>query len=112
MVGITWKCKKCNYEVIITDGWEFYRDECGNRKRYSHPCPISKKGVKSIRGFSADLYCPKCKDVKDIIIEEFGKSATQDCNVCGTKLKRSLDESDLCPRCSTGTFQFQNIWTS
>jgi hypothetical protein len=112
MVGMTWNCKKCNYEVIITDGWEFYRDQSGKLKRYSHPCLISVEGIKGIRGFSADLYCPTCKDIKNAIVEEFGKVVTQTCDICGTKLKKSLDDSDLCPQCNSGTFIFRDIWTS
>jgi len=112
MVGMIWKCNNCNYEVIITDGWEFYRDQYGNRKRFSRPYPISNEGIKKIEGFSGDLFCPKCKIVRDVIIEEFGKTDSHNCPDCGSELKRSLDDTDLCPRCSKGLFKFRDIWTS
>jgi rubredoxin len=124
MLGITWKCKNCNNEVIITDDWEFYLDGSQKRKRYGYPVPLSQEGVEGVKGFSADLYCPKCKDVRDVIIEEFKKAAKQSCpngdkleiepvcNICGTKVKKSLNDSDLCPKCNTGTFKLHNIWTS
>ena len=124
MLGITWKCKNCNHEVIVTDGWEFYLDRGQKRKRYSPPLPISSRSIGDVEGFSSDLYCPKCQDVRDVVIEDFKnavtagrqeaiKSETQPvCDICGTKVKRSLDESDLCPRCNTGTFKLHNIWES
>jgi rubredoxin len=124
MLGLTWKCKNCNYEVLITDGWEFSRDQSRKRKRYSSPVPISSHAIADVEGFSSDLYCPQCQDVRDVVIEDFKSALTSErqdacqsetqpvCDVCGTQVKRALDASDLCPKCQTGTFKLHNIWES
>jgi Zn finger protein HypA/HybF involved in hydrogenase expression len=123
MLGLTWKCKNCNHEVIVTDGWEFYLDKSQKRQRYSSPVPILSQSIAEVEGFSSDLYCPQCQDVRDVVVEDFrsavtigrqdaGKAETQPvCDICGTMVKRSLD-ADRCPKCNTGTFRLHNIWES
>ena len=76
MLGLTWKCKNCNYEVLITDGWEFSRDHSQKRKRYSTPIPISSPVIADVEGFSSDLYCPQCQDVRDVVVEDFKSAVT------------------------------------
>jgi hypothetical protein len=124
MLGLTWKCKNCNYEVLITDGYEFYLDRSRKHKRCTSPVPIISRGIADVEGFSSDLYCTKCQDARDMVVEEFGKlpkpggldadtSETHPvCDICGTNVKRSLDVSDRCLKCNTGTFKLHNIWTS
>jgi rubrerythrin len=81
--------------------------------------------IADVEGFSSDLYCPQCQDVRDVVVEDFKSAATagrQDatgqpetqtvCDVCGTHVKRALDASDRCPKCQTGTFRLHNIWES
>jgi rubrerythrin len=124
MLGLTWKCKNCSYEVVITDGWEFYLDGSHKRQRYTSPLPIVSPGIANVEGFSSDLYCPHCQDVRDVVIEDFGKTVKPDgrdadksetqplCDICGTRVKRALDASDRCPKCTTGTFKLHNVWES
>jgi hypothetical protein len=59
-----------------------------------------------------------------VVIEDFkkagiagrqnaGQAETQPlCDICGTKVKRSLEASKFVPNCQTGTFKLHNIWES
>jgi len=68
------KCTNCGYSVRTSGLWEFYRDKEGNKKPYGHPGPVSKEAEKrGIYGFSANVYCPKCDEVFDLIVVEFEK---------------------------------------
>lgn len=66
------KCKKCNYEIILSGSWNFYRDKNGNIKSYGRTTPKSKKVRESgIYGHISNVYCDKCDKVVDIIITEY-----------------------------------------
>ena len=71
-VGYIYECDKCSYSVSTSGPWEFYRDSKDKRKPYGHPGPDSKEAKeRGIYGFSADLYCPKCDKIFDVVLLEF-----------------------------------------
>ena len=122
-----WRCKKCGYTVTISGNHEFYQDDACKRKPYGHPVPLSEdaKGH-GVKGFFVNYYCPKCREIRDAIIKEFRQSVFDDwwikaidcqkseplCDKCGARLKESLDESDICPRCNKGIFQYTGMVVS
>jgi len=66
------KCKKCNYEIIMSGSWNFYRDKNGNIKSYGPTVPVSKEARESgIYGHRSSAYCDKCDKVFDIITNEY-----------------------------------------
>jgi hypothetical protein len=89
-----------------------------------HCAKYLRPGLEDVEGFSSDLYCPQCQDVRDVVVEDFKSAVTTGredavkartqpiCDICGTQVKRALDASDLCPKCKGGTFRLHNIWES
>lgn len=95
----TFECSSCGYTVRTSGSWEFYRDESGQRKLYGHPRAgpmMTRKSIMKIRdksrrrellvhfeswlkrqpsltvdGFSENLYCRQCDEIRDVIIYEF-----------------------------------------
>ena len=124
--GYWFKCDNCGYSFETSGLHEFYRDRQGNRKPYGHPCAISMEAQMSgIHGLSADLYCPTCDKVHDLVVVEY-KRPTGDTNAmragrcepsedspkevkcpdCGnTELVLGYREAPQlpCPRCGKGT---------
>lgn len=126
--GYDWKCNHCGNQIRTGGLWEFYRDELGLRHPYGHPVPVSKEAIKSgVQGFFGEWYCPKCREVRNIVAVEFvePKNGSLDackaglsdkieapkreyeavCDRCNTPLKDHLDKSDICPKCNTGYFK-------
>ena len=69
-----WKCNACGYIVRTSGPWEFYRDDCGERKPYGHPVARSREARESgIKGLSTCGFCPTCDEVRDVIVREFEK---------------------------------------
>lgn len=65
-------CGECGYTVTTSGPWEFYRDEDGARHPYGHPGPASREArERGVWGLSAELYCPDCDEVHDIVVVEF-----------------------------------------
>ena len=69
-----WECNICGHKVRTNGSWEFYRDASGQRQYYGHPIAKSREALKrGVKGFSENLYCRKCDEVRDIIVYEFEK---------------------------------------
>ena len=70
--GYYYECDKCKHFFETSGLNEFYRDAEGRRKLYGHPVPMSREAEeRGIHGLSAELYCPKCDKVYDLIVQEF-----------------------------------------
>jgi len=70
--GYRYECDNCGHTVETSGPWEFYRDATGARKPFGHPVPISEEAVRmGIAGLSAELYCPLCDKVHDLVAVEF-----------------------------------------
>ncbi|MFA5054556.1 MAG: hypothetical protein WC562_00035 [Dehalococcoidia bacterium] len=95
----TFECSSCGYTVRTSGPWEFYRDESGQRQPYGHPRAgpmMTRKSIMKIRdktrrremltqfeswlkrqpsstvnGFSENLYCRQCDEVRYAVIYEF-----------------------------------------
>jgi len=123
-----WKCEQCGYIVCISGLWEFYRDDMGLRHFYGHPIPSSLEAAESgVKGFTIDAYCPECREIRTAVVAEFGNSKNRaldawlsvkhdkyeaPCDKCGTPLKNSLAESDVCPKCNKGHFKICSRYMS
>lgn len=109
----------------------------GNEKPYGHPVAFSREAEeRGIAGLHADLYCPACDRVHDLIVVEF-KRPTSDklamwagaveptehyaredvvrCPGCGrTDLLLGPEEGREvpCPRCSRGRLKGEMEWIS
>ena len=69
--GYVYRCDDCGYSVRTSGPHEFYRDKKGRRKPYGHPTPASREAEqRGIYGFSAEMYCPHCDQVYDVIMFE------------------------------------------
>lgn len=67
-----YECDGCGNVVETSGLWEFYRDATGARKLYGHPVPVSDEAVQmGVAGLSAELYCPLCDEVHDLVVVEF-----------------------------------------
>jgi len=128
--GQNWKCTNCDYEVCISGFWGFYRDNKGNLKGYSDPVPEPTVDEKvGSGGTYVEWYCPKCKEIQLGILIEFGEVKIMPyhkirridsdsilffptCDKCGTELKNTLDETDICPKCNKGIFKKGGRWYS
>lgn len=101
----TLRCDKCGYSVRTSGPWEFYRDESGTRKPYGHPAPCSREAARrGIYGLSADLYCPACDSVSDVILVEFKQPSSESLSVWGGQCE-PMDEykregAVRCPNCN------------
>lgn len=133
--GYTYKCDNCGYSVSTSGPWEFYRDSKGNRKPYGHPVPTCEEAKeRGIYGFSADVYCPKCDRIFDVVLVEFtaptrdyflawggwgemeavfGQKGSLECPEChaanliwDTKTAREV----ACPRCREGMLKGEMTW--
>jgi len=90
------ECSSCGYTVRTSGPWEFYRDASGQRQLYGHPRAgpmMTRKSIMKIRdkarrhemlthfeswlkrqpsltvdGFSENLYCRRCDEVKDVVV--------------------------------------------
>jgi len=68
------ECSNCGYTVRTSGLWEFYRDDSGQRQYYGHPIAKSLEArQRGVNGFSENLYCYKCDEVRDVIVYEFEK---------------------------------------
>jgi Zn finger protein HypA/HybF involved in hydrogenase expression len=123
-----WRCEQCGYTLCISGLWEFYRDDMGLRRFYGHPGASSPEAAESgVKGFTTDDYCPKCREIRTVVVLEFvnPKNRALDawlsvkqnqyqtlCDRCGTPLKNSLEESDVCPKCNKGHFKICSRYMS
>lgn len=133
--GYAYLCNGCGYSVSTSGPWEFYRDSQGNRKPYGHPVPTSQEArERGICGFSADMYCPKCDKIFDIILSEFkgppndyfsawaawrepggelkdaGRVKCPECHDTNLIWNTKETEKVVCPRCKEGTMLGIAIW--
>jgi len=70
--GYKFECDRCGYIVETMGPSEFYRDGQRNRKPYGHPLPFPGEALDyGVKGLSADLYCPFCKKIFDMVMVEF-----------------------------------------
>ncbi len=130
-------CTECGYEVETSGLHEFYRDKSGKRKLYGHPIPTSKEAEeRGIYGFSAELYCPICDEVFDLIVVEYKRPCKEElnylkvwfdmvepkdeyreddevrCPKCGNTeliLEPEEDEEVKCPRCKRGILKTEYV---
>lgn len=69
-------CGTCGHSVSTSGPWEFYRDAAGERHEYGHPVPVSEEAARAgIAGLSAELWCPHCDRVHDLVVVEFEQPA-------------------------------------
>lgn len=131
------KCDHCGYSVQTLGLNEFYRDARGRRRPHGHPTPISREAERSgIAGFSAELYCPRCDRVYDLVVVEFERPAARSldawmgwvkpkeqysredavrCPDCGNAellLGPPEGKPPMCPRCGRGRLISEEIWIS
>lgn len=106
--GYIHKCSHCAYIFRTSGPWEFYRDKNGKRKPYGHPAPISKQArERGIYGLSADIYCPECDSVHDLVIVEFKKPNDNSLDVWTGNFEPVNEEDDVkCPECGNRRLVF------
>jgi len=65
----THRCSECDYSFETSGPWEFYRTDDGSIKAYGHPVPGSLEAQqRGVYGLRAEVYCPACDDVMDVIL--------------------------------------------
>jgi hypothetical protein len=112
-----WECTYCTNEIKLHVGFEFYRDAKGQLRPYGHPTPISADAKYfGIKGYYSELYCPKCRKIKNVIVLEYEEPNGWDkriidiededkhCIVCGSILLEKPEDLNECPNCNTGHF--------
>ena len=97
-------CNQCSYFVATSGPWEFYRDDKGKREFYGHPSPLSEEAIKrGVWGMSADLFCPHCGVLYDIIVVEFREPQADKASAWKAYLNRDeqITSGDItkCPGC-------------
>jgi predicted nucleic acid-binding Zn ribbon protein len=112
--GYVWTCDQCNHSIITAGLFTFRIDKNGNRIRCGHPVysEADRKAVKV--GASRDAYCPKCGEIKDVVVYIFAdrkKKFPAICEICHTKVKENL-ENVPCPKCKDGHFRETGRWMS
>jgi len=100
------KCTCCDYSFSTSGPWEFYRNAKGKRKPFGHPVPVSKEAAqRGIYGLSADLYCPQCDRIFDVILVEFKRPSSESLAVwlgkCEPKEEYQQANAVNCPACKS-----------
>ena len=66
------------------DPWEIYRDAAGEWHDYGHPIPVSEEAARTgIAGLSAELWCPHCDRIPDLVVVEFERPAASEFEAWG-----------------------------
>ena len=127
--GIEWKCTTCAYKLRTSGIKPFYRDKENKLRLYGDPLPVSEEAERTgIKGFWVEWYCPNCKSVHEAVLLEYDEPRRDEsrwaglrhntsrsmpvCSKCGSNLKNFLDDSDVCPKCNTGTFEIAGFWSA
>lgn len=130
--GYAFTCSNCNYKVNTSGAWEFYRDDEGKIMHYGHPCPVSGAARKAgIWGLLAQVYCPGCRETKEVILEEYIKPVKESflvwsrrvelrpeyhhaptCPDCNNPVYLGNLEGITCPMCQKGSFAGGMEWIS
>jgi hypothetical protein len=115
------QCQACGFDVELIGAKEFYLTPEGERTDYEYPAPDTYEWpVKRVSGLWNRVWCPACRDTRNLVIAELpepaehpvqvfllaeaeGRSGDEvgPCPVCGAATLNDLEDLP-CPRCDTG----------
>ena len=103
--GNIWTCTNCGNSVRTAGLFKFYIDKNGIRHRCGHPIPSEADKRYGASGYSCEGYCPRCRQIKDVVVAEFNPRREFEavCDICGEKLLDNLEDLP-CPKCGKGVF--------
>jgi hypothetical protein len=100
--GYEYQCDHCGLEIRLSGLWEFYRDELGLRHPYGHPFACCEEAERSgVSGFYIEMYCPKCRSVRNIVVIEFDhpKNGSFNANLAGLVDIHQKQYPAVCDQC-------------
>jgi hypothetical protein len=97
------ECDHCNYPVLTSGPWEFYRDRDGRKQNLRYEIYETRDRNRRVDGLWGEVYCFECETVFDVVLVEF-KEPSQDSVQALAGLPEPKDEfrnkdAVKCPRC-------------